>query len=277
MSLRFHKMSGAGNDFILIDNFDGAMDADAGPLARRLCPRRTSVGADGLVTLEPDPKGQADFSWRFHNADGSEAEMCGNAARCAAWLAHQLGRAGRKLSFRTRAGLIRAEVKGNQVRVEMPGPHTIKTGLDLKVGGGGLEAGFINTGVPHVVVRVDQAEAIDLAGQGAKVRHHPDFAPAGTNANFYSLAAGGVLRMRTFERGVEAETLACGTGAVAVALMAHLKGRAAPPTRVLMSSGAELVIDYQANPKGIDPWPGPVLMEGPVTLVYTAELSEEVL
>ena len=276
MSLRFYKMSGAGNDYILIDNFEGLISADPARLACRLCPRRTSVGADGLLLLEPDPAGEVDFQWRFHNADGSEAEMCGNAARCAARLAHQLGRAGTELAFRTVAGVIRAEVEGAQVRVEMTQPQSIRSELGLSLDNKTLTAGFINTGVPHVVIEVADAEKVNLAELGAQVRHHPDFAPAGANVNFYHQTSEGVLRMRTFERGVEAETLACGTGAVAVALMAHLKGRAAPPTRMLMSSGAELVIDYQANPEGVDPWPGPVFISGEATLIYTAELREEV-
>lgn len=276
MDLKFYKMSGAGNDFILIDNFEGRLSADPARLARRLCTRRTSVGADGLLLLEPDPAGEVDFQWRFHNADGSAAEMCGNAARCAARLAHQLGRAGTRLAFRTAAGVVRAEVDGSWVKVEMTKPQSIRSALSLIVAGQALTAGFINTGVPHLVIEVADAEKVNLAELGSRLRHHPEFAPAGTNADFYHLTSDGALRMRTFERGVEAETLACGTGAVAVALLAHLKGRTSPPSRVLTSSGAELVVDYQANPKGADPWPGPVFLCGEATLIYTAELAEEV-
>jgi len=274
MGLEFYKMSGLGNDFILIDNFEGRLKEDPADLARRLCPRRTSVGADGLVVLEPDD--EVDFRWRFHNSDGSEAEMCGNASRCAARLAVRLGRAGEKLAFRTLAGIIRAEVSGDRVKVELPRPERLRRGVSLALDGASLQADFIVAGVPHAVVLVEDLEAVDVAGLGAKIRYHAQFAPAGTNADFISLLGPDRLGLRTYERGVEGETLACGTGAVASAVLAHLRGLVASPTRVRVRSGEELVIHYAANPEGLDPWPGAVLMEGQATLVYQAELSQEV-
>jgi len=274
MDLEFYKMSGLGNDFILIDNFEGRLREDPADLARRLCPRRVSVGADGLVVLEPDD--EVDFRWRFHNSDGSEAEMCGNASRCAAKLAVRLGRAGEKLAFRTLAGIIRAEVSGDRVKVELPRPERLRRGISLALDSASLQADFIVAGVPHAVVLVEDLEAVDVAGLGAQIRYHAQFAPAGTNADFISLLGPDWLGLRTYERGVEDETLACGTGAIASALLAHLRGLVASPTRVRVRSGEELVIHYAANPEGLDPWPGAVLMEGQATLVYRAELSQEV-
>jgi len=274
LGLRFYKMTGAGNDFIFIDNTSLKIKDGAAELARRLCPRGLSAGADGLVLLEPDE--ELDFRWRFFNSDGSEAEMCGNAGRCAARLAVMLGLAKEKLSFRTVAGVISAEVKGRIVKVEMTRPVQVRPSFDLGVDGRTRQVGFINTGVPHVVFFVDNVDGIDVAGEGPKVRFHQQFSPAGANVNWASVAEDGTVLIRTYERGVEAETLACGTGAVAVALIGSLRGLVESPTRVRVMSGEELIIHYPPNPAAADPWPGAIFMEGLATLVYTAELSEEV-
>ena len=276
MGLKFHKMTGTGNDFIFIDNFDKSIDLDPAELARKLCPRGTSVGADGLAFLEPDDK--YDFQWRFHNADGSAAEMCGNGSRCAAWLMNRLGHTGTEVKFRTLAGVIGATVKDDHVRVEMTRPLNIQPRFQLDLDDGrSLDCGFIVTGPPHATVFVDDVEAIDIKELGPKIRRHPRFGQAGANANFVSPAGDGSWNIRTFERGVEGETLACGTGCVASALLLGLRGMASSPTKLNVRSGEELIIHYQTNETLTDPWPTPVYMEGPTLLVYEAELSEGVL
>ena len=279
MSLDFVKMSGSGNDFIIVDNRKGLIESDdketLGSLAIRLCARRTGVGADGLVLLEDDP--EVDFRWRFHNSDGSVAEMCGNASRCVARLAHEWGMAGAELSFRTVAGIIRAWVDGRRVKVEFTTPFDLKprivTALDDRL----VEAGFINTGVPHVVIFVDDIEAVDLEGQAPRIRYHKDFSPAGTNVNYVQVQGKDSLLVRTYERGVEAETLACGTGIAASALIAGLRGFCRPPIRVTARSGEELTVDFTPNPQEADPWPGQVYFEGVTTKIYQGRLSGEVM
>ncbi len=273
--MKFYKMTGLGNDFILINNFDGWLKADPSALAKRLCPRAISVGADGLVVLEPDP--EVDFRWLFYNSDGSEAEMCGNAARCAARLAHLLGRAGASLSFRTAAGVLRAEVDGETVKVELTRPHSLAARIELSIDGIEYDAGFANTGVPHAVVFVDDPERVDVTALGRKIRFAEQFKPAGTNAMFVAVRDEHTIRIRSYERGVEDETRACGTGATAAAVVAHLRGLTASPTRLIVNSGQAITIHYQSNPEAADPWPGPVFMEGTATLVYTGEASEEVV
>ena len=275
MEIPFVKMSGSGNDFIIIDNREGLVREDPADLARRLCARRTGVGADGLALLENDP--EVDFAWRFHNSDGSEAEMCGNASRCAARLAVEWGMAPEELSFRTKAGVIKARVMGRRVRVELTTPFDLKPKMVLAVDDRILEAGYVNTGVPHVVIFVDDLEAVDPGETGPVIRYHQKFAPLGTNVNFVEVRGSGSLAVRTYERGVEAETLACGTGVSAAALVSSLWGFSEPPVEVQVRSGELLVIDFTPNQEAKDPWPGPVFFEGVTTKVYSGILSPEVL
>jgi len=271
MGLEFYKMSGLGNDFILIDNFEGRLKEDPADLARRLCPRRTSVGADGLVVLEPDD--EVDFRWRFHNSDGSEAEMCGNASRCAARLAVRLGRAGEKLAFRTLAGIIRAEVSGDRVKVELPRPERLRRGVSLALDGASLQADFIVAGVPHAVVLVEDLEAVDVAGLGAKIRYHAQFAPAGTNVNFARVIDRTRLANRTYERGVEDETLACGTGCIAAVLIAAAENRVDSPTKVATRMGEDLVVYFTRTENGFRD----ICLEGPVRLICSGRLGPDAL
>jgi diaminopimelate epimerase len=235
-----------------------------------------SSDLDGLVLLEPDP--EVDFAWRFYNNDGSEAEMCGNAARCAARLAVEWGLAkGPSLAFRTLAGIIRGQVEGRRVRVQLTTPYAVRPSFPLLVERRTWEAGFINTGVPHVVLFVEDAAAVEANQLGPKFRYHQAFHPAGANANFVQVVRPDYLIVKTYERGVEAMTLACGTGVTAAALVASLRGLAKPPTTVKVPSGEELVVDYAPNAAGADPWPGPVYFEGVTTKVFTGRLTEEFL
>jgi diaminopimelate epimerase len=269
----FYKMSGSGNDFILVDNRANIIQAELAPeLARNLCRRKVSVGADGLILIENDD--EVDFRWNFFNADGSKAEMCGNGGRCVARLANMLGICGSSLSFRTLAGLIHAEVSGSRVKLQMTEPRDLRLDMELELNGQRFNTHFVNTGVPHTVFILDGPEILEkqeVVGQGRKVRFHSQFAPAGTNVNFIAVLGEQALALRTYERGVEDETLACGTGATAVALVGAAKGMVRPPVAVHTKSGETLTIYF--DPKEI--LPQEVYMEGETTVIYQGRLWEE--
>ena len=241
-------MNGAGNDFVVCDNRDRRFQLDRETIAR-LCDRHRGVGADGLLAVEPS-EGGADFRMRYYNSDGGEAEMCGNGARCfARFAARLLPSVPDVLSFETQAGLIRASFAGDLVTVNMSDPHDFRP--PELIGGGVLgEVHFINTGVPHAVVFVDDVESVDVAGLGAAVRWHSAFAPKGTNANFAQILAPGSLILRTYERGVEAETLACGTGVCAAALLHHVATGAQSPVSVKVRGGDTLQVAFERKSDG---------------------------
>ena len=272
-AIDFYKMSGSGNDFILVDNRANLIEAALAPeLARNLCRRKVSVGADGLILIENDD--EVDFSWSFFNADGSKAEMCGNGGRCVARLAKILGICGSSLSFRTLAGIIRAEVSGNRVKLQMTEPRDLRLDQELELNGQRFNTHFVNTGVPHTVFILDGPEILaqqEVVGQGRKVRYHSQFAPAGTNVNFVAVLGEQALAIRTYERGVEDETLACGTGATAVALVGVAKGIVRPPVDVYTKSGETLTIYFDPK-KGL---PQEVYLEGETKVIYQGRLSEE--
>lgn len=266
----FYKMSGSGNDFILVDNRERIVDEKG--LSRwvsRVCRRRQAVGADGLILIEPSL--EADFKWRFFNSDGGQVEMCGNGGRCVARLAHFLGIAGADLSFETVAGVIRAEVKGKRVKLEMPRPSGAMTDYMIDVGGKEVLVDSIVVGVPHVVIRVADIEQAPVLPMGREIRYHHRYAPAGTNVNFVQIGDDGSLLIRTYERGVEDETLACGTGSVASALMASLKNKTVSPATVLTRGGEVLDIHFQRREDDFFE----VFLEGDTTVVYQGALWDE--
>ena len=269
--LSFWKMSGSGNDFVVVDNRRRRVAAEqAADLARRLCARGFSVGADGLILIERSR--EADFAWRFHNADGSEAAMCGNGGRCAARFAFLKGIAPARMRFVTGAGIVSAEVKGASVKLQLPLPHGYRASVPLEALGRSFEPGFIVVGVPHAVVAVGDLEAAPVEAWGRALRRHEAFAPAGTNVNFFRLAGPGRLAVRTYERGVEGETMACGTGSVASALVAAAAGLVASPVTVATRGGEELVVHFSRRPGGdIDA----VFLEGKAEVVYEGKLWEE--
>jgi diaminopimelate epimerase len=268
----FTKMNGAGNDFIVIDHRHPCIPAEVmAEFARLVCRRRFSIGADGLILLEPSSR--ADFRWQFFNSDGSVAEMCGNGARCAARFAHLHGLAPKRLRFETLAGMVQATVEDNEVTLDMPDPFDIALDQHLAVEGRTLTLHGANTGVPHVVSIVDRTGDIDVVHLGRTIRMDPCFAPAGTNVNFAS-RDGDRLQVRTYERGVEAETLACGTGCVASALVAALRLDMSPPVRVVTVGGVELVVGFALAP---GPSATAVTLTGPAHIVCTGELTAEAL
>lgn len=251
-TLDFVKMQGSGNDFVVIDNrARHVQQADMAHWAKAVCRRAFGVYADGIFFLENPPAGRddVDFVWHFYNADGSRAEMCGNGSRCAARLAHELGMAPKKLAIGTDAGVVRAEVldPGDRVRVLLTPPKNVRTGIALNIGGHDLTAHLADTGVPHVVVFVDDANGVDVQTVGRAVRTHAEFAPAGANANFAQLTGTDTFALRTYERGVEAETYACGTGAAATVYLAHKLGLCGPKADLVTSGGETLTIDVDGE------------------------------
>jgi diaminopimelate epimerase len=239
----FYKMQGSGNDFILIDNRRGVLNGkNLRQVAINVCDRHYSVGADGLIVIVPSRR--ADFKWRFLNADGSEAEMCGNGSRCAARFARIKKIAGKELSFETLAGIIHAEVKKETVKVQLTGASDLRMNIAVRLSSGARTGHFINTGVPHLVYLSDRIDAEDVATIGRETRYLGLFKPAGTNVNFIQTAGPRKLRIRTYERGVEGETLACGTGSVAGALVAAGLGLVTSPVQVTTRSGEKLEVSF---------------------------------
>lgn len=269
-AIEFFKMSGSGNDFIIIDNRDLSLNVgNISKFARKICQRNFSVGADGLVIIEPSAK--ADFKWRFYNSDGSVAEMCGNASRCVARFMHLKGIAGKKMTWETIAGIIGAEVNGDTAKVKLTDPSALVAGIKIEADGQKFILDSIDTGVPHAVAFVDDIDNYDVYNIGRKIRFHKKFAPRGTNADFASVINRHKIKVRTYERGVEDETLACGTGIVAAVLTAAQRGLVESPTDVLVKSGETLRI-YFENKNGA--W-REIFLEGKVKMVYQGLLFEE--
>ena len=240
--LRFTKMNGAGNDFVLIDNRLGDLRLAAEQISK-ICDRHRGVGADGVLVLERAANG-ADFRMRYYNADGGEAEMCGNGARCFARFASRVAGPAEKLSFETPAGVIGATLQGELVCLEMSEPKDLKLGITIPLPDRQLSAHFVNSGVPHVVVPVDDLEKVDVRGLGSAVRRHELFAPKGANVNFLKRRGDKKISIRTYERGVEDETLACGTGVVASALIFAAMQKVDGPIGVLVRGGNELQVAF---------------------------------
>jgi diaminopimelate epimerase len=268
--IEFYKMSGSGNDFILIDNRDGSLAVgDIVAFVKSVCERKVSVGADGLILIERSDRG--DFKWRFYNADGSEAAMCGNGGRCAARFALLRGIAGEKMSFETAAGIIDAEVRGNVVKLRLTDPRDPVMDDEIRVENRILFVHSINTGVPHVVHFVRDPDDFDVFNTGRALRYHEHYRPAGTNANFAAVLDDHTLRVRTYERGVEDETLACGTGSAAAALIAARKGLVESPVDVRVQSGETLRIHFEQTEGGFTK----VYLEGNAKVVYQGLLWDE--
>lgn len=270
----FEKMSGTGNDFVIIDNRTLAIPPEEQPeLARKICRRMFSVGADGLIFIEDSTV--ADFAWNFYNADGSIAEMCGNGSRCAARFAHRHSIAGKKMKLETLAGIVEMEIcdEDDVVRVKMPQPCDFRLQLALELGGEERPAEYVNTGVPHVVLFTEEDD-VPVVSWGRKIRYHQLFEPKGANVNFVKLLPDGRIKVRTYERGVEDETMACGTGAVASALFASLLRGLDSPVEVVTSGGDVLTIlfDLQDGPVAEN-----VFLQGPTRLICKGYLTAEAL
>jgi len=236
-------MNGAGNDFVMIDNRDGKVRLQPEQIMR-ICDRHRGIGADGILLLEKGSNG-ADFRMRYYNRDGGEAEMCGNGARCFARFANKVADAPAKISFQTPAGLIRGELHGELVTLQMSEPKDLQLDMDLVANGAKERAHFINSGVPHVVVPVSKVGDVDVRKRGEALRRHEKFSPAGANVNFIQKRGPKNVLVRTYERGVEDETLACGTGVVASALIFAATEKVDGPISVTVRSGSELSVDFK--------------------------------
>ncbi len=263
----FSKMSGTGNDFIVIDNTARQYDFNWSEFAKIYCRRRISVGADGILVLEAHT--DCDFNYRIFNADGSEAEMCGNGARCVAQFAFDKGITGNKMRFMTLAGIIEARVNQDDVAIKMTAPQRLRTNIAINLNGCPATVHHIDTGVPHTIMFSDDIKGLDVAATGRAIRYHEQFAPAGTNADFIGFSGSDSIIVRTYERGVEAETLACGTGAVAAAIISHATGNMKTAPITVQMPGGQLKIDFKHADGGYtDVW-----LIGKVETVYQAQIS----
>jgi diaminopimelate epimerase len=269
-AIPFYKMSGSGNDFIIIDNRRPILPAPAPPhFVAKVCRRGMALGADGLILIESSDT--VDFKWRFFNSDGSVAEMCGNGARCVARFAFLTGIAGRQMAFETLAGIIHAEVRGDQVRIRMSVPRDLVLDQALADEPQWSACARVNTGVPHAVFEVADVDQVDVATVGRRIRWLPCFAPAGTNVNFIAPLTAGRWAIRTYERGVEDETLACGTGNVAAALVLAQRYAAASPLIFETRGGSLLTVHFKKTHDRFDE----VYLEGDARVICTGMLNPE--
>jgi len=271
--IEFIKTVASGNDFIIIDRFRQRINEPANKLtnelAKELCQRKLSVGADGLLLIEPSK--EADFKMRIFNPDGSEVDMCGNGSRCAALYAAQEKICDNKMIIETRAGNLQAEVKKDKVKIKIPRPKDLKLKFKLDINGKTYNANYINTGVPHIVCFAQAVNNFDVAQTGRAIRYHPEFQPEGANADFVEVLDKRHIRLRTYERGVEEETLACGTGAVAAAIITCYQMEEPHGThriKVDTRGGESLNVYFKFEKDIIDE----VYLEGKARIVYRGGL-----
>jgi len=244
MVLDFTKMNGAGNDFVLIDNRARKVRLSREQVVR-LCDRHRGIGADGVLLLVPSVSGKADWAWEFYNSDGSTGEMCGNGARCFSRFVQRLTGVRRGLTFETEAGVITASFQGQRVTVNLTPPTDCRLNQRVTLSVGTEIIHSINTGVPHAVLFVPDADRVMMEQLGPEIRRHPHFGPKGTNVNFAQRLGPNHIRVRTFERGVEGETLACGTGVTAAALIAARLHGFTSPVKVQVQGGEELAVTFK--------------------------------
>jgi diaminopimelate epimerase len=246
-TISFMKMTGAGNDFVILDD---PKIRGLASLAKKICDRTTGIGADGLICLGTSRKAQ--YRMRIFNADGSEAEMCGNGVRClAAFIARKRRISkNKRFTIETMAGIIEAEVDGETANVRLSDPAGYAASIPIKFNRRTLHAAFMDTGVPHAIVFVDQLDAIRVKDIGARIRFHKKFQPKGANVNFVEQLQKDLIAVRTYERGVEDETKACGTGSVASGIITYLKAnpdvkqKSSASMRVKTQSGEKLKIAF---------------------------------
>jgi diaminopimelate epimerase len=268
MIVRFTKMNGAGNDFVLIDNRRGEVKLRPEDVAR-ICHRQRGVGADGLMLLVPARQGKADWAWDFYNNDGSTAEMCGNGARCFARFIQKQAGANGRTSFETIAGVIRATFEGERVRVNLTEPKGLRLNEQVELSTGKTAIHSLDTGVPHAVLFVPDADKAMVQNIGPEVRFHKHFAPRGTNVNFVQVLGPAKIRVRTYERGVEGETLACGTGVTASALISARLHGFASPIAVTVQGGDTLEVTFREEGGAFKE----VHLAGPADFVFEGEIE----
>lgn len=265
-------MAGGGNDFVMIDN-RAARIGDASDFTRRICARRLSVGADGLILVEASTR--ASFRIRYYNADGSPGEFCGNGTRCAARFAVLLGLAEPRMTIETDAGIVSAEVTpSGQVTISLPPPRDFRPQRTVILGSTTVHGSSILVGVPHYVIFLTgDLWAQEIESLGRAIRNHPEMQPAGTNVNFVVVRDAHSIEVRTYERGVEAETLSCGSGVVSSVAVSLLLDKVSAPVSVLTRSGITLDVTMQnAGGELRD-----VRLQGDARVVYRATMTVETL
>lgn len=285
-SIKFTKMVASGNDFVVIDNLEPrTQNLKLSSLAKKICDRKFGIGADGLLILEKSKV--ADVRMRIFNADGSEAQMCGNGARCVVYFESQSHRVIKShVNIETRAGIIKSEIKKDNVKIKLTDPKNVRLDIPIKVnpvrnnaicsGSKGISNGvnsrnlkinFIDTGVPHAVIFVEGLDKIHVDQIGRAVRFHKYFSPRGTNVDFVEVLSNNLIAIRTYERGVEDETLSCGTGSVAAALVFSLKSGAKELINVQTKSGEILKVIFKKFDTNFrDVW-----LEGKTRIVHKGE------
>ena len=268
----FYKYSGHGNDFVLVDNWEGQIpEKDLARVSKLMCRTKFGIGADGAAFIIPGPD-EVDFAWRFFNADGSEPDMCGNATRCIAHLANTIGVAPAEMSFKTKAGVVSAVVNDRLVKVQFPKIGRPEGVALVEADGVSLTYHRLNTGVPHAVTWVEDLEGVNVFKIGRAARRHQAFAPDGANINFVKILGQDKLALRTYERGVEDETLACGTGAIAAALLSASLGLVAGSTIVCQTRGGDdLIISFEGPAAA----PEKVFLEGKVRYLFSGQVEAD--
>ena len=265
--LRFTKMNGAGNDFVMLDNRKGELRLSREQIAR-ICDRHRGVGADGVLLIERADNG-ADYRMRYYNADGGEAEMCGNGARCFARFAQKVAGAWQDVTFETPAGVIGARLHDDLVTLRMGDPRDLRLNFTLPEGPQFSTMHFINSGVPHVVIPVTDVGETDVVGDGASIRRHREFAPQGANVNFLEKRGPTSIAIRTYERGVENETLACGTGVTASALIFAAVEKVDGPITIRVRGGSDLQVGFKRKGDAFTE----VTLTGPAEFVFEGSIE----
>jgi diaminopimelate epimerase len=269
VGILFTKMSGSGNDFVIIDNREPVLDPETKrDFVKKVCQLKNSVGADGVIFIENSDK--AAYKWDFYNSDGSSAEMCGNGGRCVARYAFEKGIAPQTHSFETVAGIIEAEVNGPVVKVKLTHPENLQNDLEVAFDGQQYQVDSLNTGVPHAIVFSEDVDSEDINAIGSGIRYHSVFAPAGTNVDLVEKKNGNALKVRTYERGVEGETLACGTGVVASAIIASHKFKIESPVDVETRGGEILKVHIEPTNGSLPV----VYLEGLTRITFEGQLVE---
>ena len=261
-------MNGAGNDFVLIDNRAQSISLSRDQIVH-LCDRHRGVGADGLILLVPCASRKADWAWQFYNNDGSTGEMCGNGARCFARFVQKRTGLSHDFTFETEAGILMARFHGHRITVSLTKPENLRLNDQVLLSGGPQAIHSLNTGVPHAVIFVPDADKAMVQQLGPEIRRHPDFGAKGTNVNFVQVLGPNHVRVRTFERGVEGETLACGTGVTASALIASRVHKFGSPVRVQVQGGDQLEVSFKENNGDFSD----VQLSGPAEFVFEGRIE----
>jgi diaminopimelate epimerase len=269
---KFYKYSGHGNDFVIIDNWNNIIqEVDLAKLTKLICRQKFGIGADGAVFIAAGPD-EVDFAVRFFNSDGSEAEMCGNASRCSAHLAHHISIAPAEMTFKTKAGVIEASVSDSMVSVLMPKISKPEGAARVEIDGFSQTYYRVNTGVNHAVTLVDDLEELNVVKFGRAVRRHPSFTPEGTNVDFVKVISPDTLAVRTYEKGVEDETLACGTGVTASAILAASQKLVTATSIIVKTRGGEdLIVRYEGPADA----PTKVFLEGNVRFTFSGHVESD--